>query len=55
MNKPKGNRPGDKNYVDPDSKQPCENKGLRDTPLSRIPTEAYKKGWDVVWGKRKNG
>ena len=47
------NKPGDKNYVDPDKPQPCQNqnKGLRETPLSRIPTEAYKKGWDVIWGK----
>jgi hypothetical protein len=28
------------------------NKGLRERPVSRIPTKEYKDGWERIWGKK---
>jgi hypothetical protein len=43
------NKPGDKNYVDPDSPQPCENK--RSVPTSFVPTKKYLENFDKIFRK----
>ena len=47
------NKPGDKNYVCPDTPQPCENKGLRSSPRSFVPTKKYLEKYDRIFRKPK--
>ena len=39
-----GWQPGEKGYTDPDKK-------IIKSPRIRIPTKAYKEGWDRIWGR----
>lgn len=29
------------------------NKGLREKPISRVPTDKYRKGWERIFGKKQ--
>ena len=47
------NKPGDKNYVCPDTPQPCENKGLRSVPRTGPVSQRYRDNFDRIFRKTK--